>query len=270
MSYIVIVLLILIFLFYFIVKPYFFRFDKVVLVTGGSGSGKTLCITTESIRKYKLNYKKAKIARFFRKKIELPKLVSNYPIYLGKKYTPTGFSYRLKKEHILQTELLPEGSIVVISELNKIASQWQFNEEIIKHYFNKFVSQGRHYFNGYIFADDQSESNVCNVYTRSAGSFLYCYDFKNIPIIPFVLSIGYHRCFKVPTSEEVKLILSKSMDSNSTNKFYIFSPLLKRKYDSRFMSEFYGHPNELTLAKQDIFNGYKVTDTFVLCDQKVR
>jgi hypothetical protein len=112
------------------------------MFTGAPGTGKTNEMVKWSLRLYKRNLKKVRWHnRFKRDKWEEPVLYSNIPIRINR----STWSTVLKLEHLLLTERINHRSVTVITEIGKIASQYEWNNLNVQDNLNDFISLYRQY-----------------------------------------------------------------------------------------------------------------------------
>ena len=91
----------------------------------------------------------------------------------------TKFCYQLKPEHLLEQERLVLRSVIFITELGKIASQYHWDNENVKEHLDDFISMWRQYSKGgYVVVDDQSSDNVVVNIRRRIGTVINMLHFR--------------------------------------------------------------------------------------------
>ena len=227
-------------------KLYFLKVDHTLMFTGAPGTGKT----NEMVRMALKLYKKAKRQvkkhnRWHKDKWEEPILYSNIPIRINR----STWSTELKLEHLLLTERQTKKAITVITEIGKIASQYEWNNLNVQENLNDYISLYRHYTHGgYFLCDDQSSDNVAVNIRRRLGTVLNMLHLHKFWIFYWV------KMRNITISEDIKTIEDDSAETNMRWRFGLF-PLFMKRYDTYSFSERY---NTVPNGQLNHFNKYKI------------
>lgn len=243
--FILILIAIAIFLFFYVFNVLFQKkipLDTIIAFTGAPGTGKSLIGVKQAVRAYK----RTKLFWNFRLiKHDYgaipPKLVSNIPIYLGRRFIFFGskiWSTQLTYQHLVMAERLPEYSIIFIDELGDFASQYDYDNPFVMQYIQEFFRFCRHYLDCRIFLTDQSSSNIVVAIRRRISKI---YNLSN-----------FHRYllffYKVDVSELIiteDIVNMSDVDSEEKPYFFGYLPFkflkwlnlpIKPRYDSRCFS----------------------------------
>lgn len=178
------------------------KYVSGAIITGPRGSGKTRLLTIKTVRSYrwqKLLYKLHLIK-------DEPRVYSNVPLRL----TKHDYAYVLKREHILMTEKLPEGSMIFWDEQGTSANQYSsadpnvITENYIKgfHCLENFQRFYRHFIGksqGTVGATDQATGDV-NIQIRRRYDkayqlehfrrWLWIMPFYKVNVRPLLMSEG--------------------------------------------------------------------------------
>lgn len=250
---IVIIALIVLFIGWLIIKPYTIKYDTTLSFTGGIGAGKTLnavktarvlwkkrqlrvkilnwIYTKKNKHIRKENIKRYKAKKPLKKEIELipkPWIYSNIPICMDKKHNL--WSRKLKKEHLLLTERIEIGSIVVIDELPQMVNQFNWNIKEIQNNVNEFITFFRHYIQGNLIITAQSMDDVVAQIRRKLNTYYWLFDFHKF------LCFYRVRICSLQTSEMISSITTTFIEENTKWKYGI---IWHKYYDSHCYSERY-------------------------------
>lgn len=147
--------------------------DTILCFTGGVGSGKTFSGEKAGSWKYSiilLGYliRKPILKLFKRPPESIPLYLTNIPVRLklfhrliwrlsgnGKRL----YSSKLKSEHLLLLERIPEGSVLLLDEFSATLTQFDFKSPNVN-VLDEFFRWCRHYFNGTIIITDQCSENI--------------------------------------------------------------------------------------------------------------
>lgn len=232
------------------------KVETITAYTGGLGSGKTLLSVDKALSLYRKNHRKWKMKKWLFHILhkdslfcdDEPILLSNIPIRITKNL----WSTKLKKEHLLLQERIPQHSVVLLDEIGAFASQFDYNQKNVVVVFDEFVRFFRHYVNGYIVTNDQCSENINLVIRRRINKIT---NLSNCLVI-------FHMCFyfsrQINISEEIKTVDTASnekMNESDTQDNMNFSfkfVFNKNSYDSRCYSVRYDSvPNgELSTFEQ--------------------
>lgn len=186
-----------------------------ILINGGSGSGKTTLLTYLARKQYLKNYRKVWLynhifyyfeycicwikwlfIKIFKDKKLLfkdyssslekqlyPLLFSNYPIWINKKL---GYSCVLDFDIFTLKNLIPQKSVIAISECQNIFNQYFYKNEYLSNLCLKFFSQHRHYYDSYVFVDSQSLDNLSNIITRTSSLVINAQGITKLGFLSFI------------------------------------------------------------------------------------
>lgn len=134
MGILVLCIIVALVILFFIIKPYFIKYDTVVAYTGGLGSGKSFMSTLTARRELRKN----RLKTFFynikqrilrRPTLERPLLYSSIPIQISKHEMSTV----LNADMLTLQEGFVKGSVVFIDEVDVFANQFAFgNHNVIE------------------------------------------------------------------------------------------------------------------------------------------
>jgi len=211
-------------------KFYFLKVDNTLMFTGAPGTGKTNAMVVMALKLYRKTLRKVRRHNTFKRdKWEEPVLYSNIPIRLNR----STWSTVLKKEHLLLTERINHRSVTVITEIGKIASQYDWNNLNVQDNLNDFISLYRQYtLGGYFLCDDQSSDNVAVTIRRRLGTVINMLHFRRFWKIYWV------KMRNITVSEDIKTIEDDSAETNMRWKVGLF-PLFYSNYDTYAFSERY-------------------------------
>lgn len=216
------------------------KVETITAYTGGLGSGKTLLSVDKALSLYRKNHRKWKLKKWLfhilHKDSEFnddePIFLSNIPVRINKSL----WSTKLKKEHLLLQERIPQHSVVLLDEIGAFASQFDYNQKNVVVVFDEFVRFFRHYVDGYIVTNDQCSENVNLVIRRRINKIT---NLSNCLVI-------FHMCFyfsrQINISEEIKTIDTASngkmneTDTQDNMNFSFKFVFNKKAYDSRCYS----------------------------------
>jgi hypothetical protein len=194
--------------------------------------------------------------RFHKNKKEIPQLYSNIPIRVGKysrkvykqmrndliennydllhvPYERTRFCTPLTIRHLLNQERIIAGSITVVTELGKVASQYEWQNLNVQEHMNDFISMYRQYtLGGYFLCDDQSSDNIAVTIRRRLGTVINMLHFKRFWKFYWV------KMRNITVSEDIKTIEEDSAEDNMRTALSMF-PLFYRNYDTYAFSQRY-------------------------------
>lgn len=287
MIYIIVILVICCFIFYKLYKLlYFIDMDNTLLFTGAPGTGKTNEMVSCGLKLWR---KLCRIVRFKNwiykklhrnwKKEDLkvkPLLYSNIPIRIGRysrlefkllceklyaggltpdfvkhKVSRDKFCVPLKIEHLLEQESQVPLSVTCCTELGKIASTYQWENENIQLHLDDYVSMYRqNTLGGFFLADDQSASRICTVLRSRIGTCINMIHFHKWWKIYWV------KMRNISISEDIKVIEQNSTEDNMRTRVGLF-PLFHRNYDTYAFSERY---LTVPVGNDYVFLGYKTNE----------
>lgn len=162
--------------------------NTVIGFVGTLGSGKTYM----AVKLFRAAYKRQRLkyslrwipffTRFFPEAVRKPSAYSNIPVKIGfRKLTRP-----LTKEHLLMSEKLPEGAVVLIDEIGAFASQWEFDNPLIMEQVTLFIRLFRHFVDGRMFITDQTSDNIVKPIRTRLGMIYSLNDFRRwLKISPF-------------------------------------------------------------------------------------
>lgn len=222
--------------------------EVVTAYTGTMGSGKTLLCVQDAIplilkakKRYKRWHwlKKKKKTKVYENKIavsnEEPQLFSNIPIIIGYEKGKPLYSCKLTNEILLLQEAIPENSIVVIDEIGKYASQFDYKNPNITDALDEFIRLYRHYVNGYILCNEQS-SNFIELHIRKRINTIH--NLSNCFVIwRFIFYYDRQICI----AEDINTVdIAQDAQKNKTdtqdNKSLKFKFMwYKKRYESRYL-----------------------------------
>lgn len=147
--------------------------DIITCFTGGVGAGKTFCAEKAGSKDYSrvlLGYciRKPFLKLFKRPPELIPLYLTNIPVKLKMLHraiwwlTGNGiqtFSAKLKAEHLLLQEHIPEQSVILVDEFSATLTQFDFRSPNVD-VLDEFFRWCRHYFNGSIIITDQCSENI--------------------------------------------------------------------------------------------------------------
>lgn len=274
---------------------YFVNIDNTILFTGAPGTGKTNEMVNLALKLRRKTNNKIKfmnwLQRFkfpkFRIFEDLVEIYSNFPVRVGrlkrndkkaiqnseewKKYCKaheinvdslenSKLSYRLEIGHLLNQIKLPKRSIVVISELGSIASQYDWNNLNVQEHMEDFIRNFRQYTKGgYFLADDQSSENIAVTIRRRIGTVHNMLHFRKWWKIYWVSMRN------ITISEDIKVVETEQAGSHMKTRIGLF-PLFFRNYDTYTFSDRYN-----TVPKKSPYRylGYKTNEILELPETKV-
>ena len=244
--------------------------DMLVAYTGTIKTGKTMMAVKGATAAYRRQNLKHKLRwlpffKFFFPEAKNPAvLYSNIPIYINtkslllpwtwfKRKPMKLISQPLKKEHLIMLEVLPEYATVVIDEIGKFLSQWEYdNPEVMEQVESLFKFFG-HFVAGRIFLTEQTIEAIVKTIRARLGRAYYLY--------------GFHRFLKISPFFKVNCIPIIMMDADKSatvaevevDDKYFFGGLpykwqKKKTYDPRCYSPLY---TEDAVKKIEAFDGYK-------------
>lgn len=230
----------------------YFRQEKlshntVIGFVGTMGSGKTYLATREAVAAYR----RVRLIHIFSKYLFLPRfffptwkrkptMYSNIPVkisYFGKRK----YCRVLLKEHIMREKLLPEGAVVVIDEIGQIASQWDYENPIVREQLADFVRFYRHWIDGRMFVTDQSSDNIVKAVRCRLGLIYHLNDFHRWMILTPFFKVDVTPLMMVEDSQkEVNVEMDDRSYFFGIMHYRWFQKLFKlKRYDSRCYSEIY-------------------------------
>lgn len=209
--------------------------NTVIMFTGGLGSGKTLFAVQTAVKKHRMRYRRWWLKKFLHQLIgkpfakKPPLIYSSFPI-ASKWYVP------LTKEHITLQATMREYSTVVIDEIGMIASQYDWNKDIVKNELNEFIRLFRHYLDGHLILTDQNSDNMAVPLKRRVNIIYNLDDLqKIIPIKNFTL-IRTH-VTPIVINEDVKNL--KNTDVDERDEHHLWTFVTKKHYESRYFKHRY-------------------------------
>lgn len=216
------------------------KVETITAYTGGLGSGKTLLSVDKALSLYRKNLRKWKRKKWLYHilhkdslfKDEKPILLSNIPIRISK----NEWSTKLKKEHLLLQERIPQQSVVLLDEIGAFASQFDYNQKNVVVVFDEFVRFFRHYVDGYIVTNDQCSENINLVIRRRINKI------TNLSNCLVILHMCFYFSRQINISEEIKTIDTASneklneSDTQDNMNFSFKFVFNKKAYDSRCYS----------------------------------
>lgn len=237
----IIYILLALLLLWLILRPYFIHYDNLVSFTGGLGSGKTFMSVQTALTLYRKQRLRARFRNLFKRKEnreELPELYSNIPIRI----TRRKMALRLTKEHLLLQQRIPQGSVVLLDEVDCFANQFSYNNPCIVDQtgkggddvgnFDEFCRFYRHYTKGgYLVFNTQATANENLTIRRRQNQINILFNFKKwgIPLIfPHILYTVKVR--NVIVSDDVKATEEGNTEDNMRLHIGFFP--LYRHYDT--------------------------------------
>lgn len=289
---IIIIAFVILYLFYLIYKKfYFINVDNTLFLSGAPGTGKTNEAVKWALRlwrhqKRKVRWYNFKGKLFKRAPLEMPRLYSNIPVrvgryskrrynkiinslindemgltesYLRSHISRTKFCFRLKPEHLMEQERLVLRSVVLATELGKMASQYHWSNENVQQHLDDFASMWRQYSKGgYFIADDQSSDNIVVQIRRRMGTVINMLHFRKFWKIYWV------KMRNITISEDIKTVEEDSAEDNMRWRLSMF-PLFHVNYDTYAFSERY---NSVPRGADDLYVSYKTNQIIKLPEAK--
>ena len=231
-------------LLYILIKYKKQRVEYLNLITGGIGCGKSsvgVCRIVSLLRKiYFLNFKKMKNDYIVLSSIPLGKLSKNGKYRYLKVFHKKIKCYDLTLDILTLQKRLPQDEVILyIDEFSSIASQFDYNNPIIKDNIDEFFRLFRHYTNGkgYIFTIDQCSQNIflqCRRRSNYTYNMISCH--KLLQIFPIMI----YEYRKIPISDEIvsqESIVDFTEESEIKKSAYFVNPF--KYYDSYCYSDRY-------------------------------
>ena len=210
-------------LLWFLLKPYFQKYDNVVLYTGTLGSGKTFCGVKTSIKLLKKNRFKVflyNLAPWHKEKKPKPLLYSNVQIRIKK----TEWYIPLKAEHFLMTERVVEKSVIFSDEISLVLSQQDF-KTVNDKALSDFCTLVRQYTEGgYWVLTTQSVQKVNHHIRRCLDSAYRLSEFRHFFKLFYKVNVRH-----IDICEDTININEKHSEDSTSRIFGLFGG---KKYDT--------------------------------------
>lgn len=185
---IIVAVLVLLFV---LLKPYFQRFDNIVLYTGTLGSGKTFNGVKTSLKLLKKSRFKVAFYNFMpwhKEKRQKPMLYSNCPVLISKRKKE--YSLALKPEHFTMTEAIIPYSVVFTDEIALMLSQMDYktvNDDAL----SEFCTLFRQYTKGWWVITTQSVHKCHHLIRRSLDSAFRLQNFRSFFGLFYVVNVRH-------------------------------------------------------------------------------
>lgn len=261
---IIVVIIVLVFVIKHYKTPRIETWNMISGHVGGGKSSSCVCRIVRQLRKYYFLFRNRKIKNDYI-------ILSNFPMgklerKTGKRYIKIWFKkiycYDLNINILLLKEKLPQDEVIlVIDEFSDVASQFDYNNPLVKDNIKEFVSKFRHYTHGkgYGYIIDQCSQEI---FLQARRRIAYCYNMVNCIKIKF-LPIIIFEYRKIMISDEVDNVLSvdKGTNEEDLQKFIFFVNPFKL-YDSYYLSDRYNAVSKIVDLKTS--QSLKRNDTFKL------
>ena len=197
--------------------------ERVINFSGEPGAGKTFTLVErgdERFRKLKLDYKFGLIDG------DEPSAWSSFPAIIGGEKT-----HVLKREHLLFQELLPENCVILISEFSEIASNLDYANPLVVLYLDMWIRLIRHFYNAYVFIDDQAFGQVLiNIRRRTNTVYNLSHFRRWLLVTPFYkVNVDVLKCIE----DTVNVNNIEETNDNYLFGFLPYKWMKKRKYNTR-------------------------------------
>lgn len=217
-----------------------FRFDSIVMINGGVGSGKTSTAVWLAIRSYKKSVRIWKRKNFFRKLfkkelLEKPLLYSNIPLF--------NIDFVLINQDLLERNVrFNFCSIVFISESSLVANSQDFKRKDLPNLnddLTEFLKLIRHELHGSyrsllgfggtipnLIIETQSKNDNHYAFDRCITQTLFISKSFNIPFFKL------QHCRDLLLYEGVENVINDDYKQDSSFKWYFVPKSIFKKYDS--------------------------------------
>lgn len=197
--------------------------DRIIAFTGEPGAGKTFNVVEQGEQRYKKLKTQYKLGML---KGDEPTVWTTFPCKIQGEMT-----HVLKREHLFFKELLPDNSVILISEFSEIASNMDWDNPNVILYLDMWIRFCRHFYNAYVIIDDQAFGQVLINIRRRTSTVYSLSNFRRwLGITPF---------YKVNV-DELKCVEDTINVNNieEDNQQYLFGLLpykimQKNKYNTR-------------------------------------
>lgn len=218
-----------------------FRFDSIVMINGGVGSGKTLTAVWLAIRSYKKSVRIWKRKNFFRlllgkqPKQEKPMLYSNIPLF--------NIDFVLLNQDLIERKVrFNFGSIVLISESSLIANSQDFKRKDLP-YLNdnltEFLKLIRHELHGSyrsMFGLGGTIPNlICETQSKNDNHFAFDRCITQVMFISKSYNLPFFKlqhCRDLLLYEGVENIINDDVKEDKSFKWYLIPKKRFSNYDS--------------------------------------
>lgn len=168
------------------------------------------------------------------KKKRRPQAYSNIPIRLSAKRFGTEkkkeWSCVLNAKQILLLQKIPEYSVVLIDELPQLVNQFNWDEELVQHNLNEYITFFRHYVAGHLILTAQAQNDVVVQIRRKCNQAIWCYNLKK-----HLFGLFYtQRMCDMMLTDNIQTFSTTFIEENTRLHFGLFPP--KNMYDSRCYS----------------------------------
>ena len=137
----------------------------------------------------------------------------------------------MKREHLLFQELLPENCVILISEFSEIASNLDYANPLVVLYLDMWIRLIRHFYNAYVFIDDQAFGQVLiNIRRRTNTVYNLSHFRRWLLITPFYkVNVDVLKCIE----DTVNVNNIEETNDNYLFGFLPYKWMKKRKYNTR-------------------------------------
>lgn len=231
------------------------RNNTLIAFTGAPGQLKSFLMVKNAIK----HYKKINFLIFLQKilpfkiieydKEHPPLLISNIPIYIGRKYWLFGakkWATVLQYEHLILEARIPPQSTIAFDELGDVASQFDYDSPFVMQFLQELVRFIRHYLlgSGKFIVTDQSSMNFAVQIKRRIGQVFNLINFRRWWIFFYKVEVNEVMVF------EDMMTVEQTTEVGSRDYFFGLLPfkyltwlnkilLYKKHYDSLCYSENY-------------------------------
>ena len=217
-----------------------FRFDSIVMINGGVGSGKTLTAVWLAVRSYKKSVRIWKRKNFFRKLfkkdlLEKPLLYSNIPLF--------NIDFVLLNQDLLERQVrFNFCSIVLISESSLVANSQDFKRKDLPNLndnLTEFLKLIRHQLHGSyrslfglggtipnLIIETQSKNDNHFAFDRCITQVMFINKSYNIPFFKV------QHCRDLLLYEGVENVINDDSKQDNSFKWYFVPKAIFKKYDS--------------------------------------
>lgn len=258
---IILAVILISYILYKILAPYFVRIDNAFYVSGSMGTGKDVLSSSYALKRYKVSvrrYKrKQRLVKFINRfKSKDKKINFNEPMPLFYSTIPVLVRYGFGKNKVISNKLtieiillqkrLPNGSVVYISDINRMINQWSYKNDNVIENVAEFISMFRQYTKGgYFIANSQGSFQVAKEIRGVFGKIRNNLNFKRF--------LFFYRIEgrTITLSEEVLNVeqgdADNSLRGNASYIYGFLNPFIRR-YDTY---AYYGRVHDMEVDKSE-------------------